>query len=239
MSATELSGDSGSDQRQNSATIQEHRPTAVHDSGGESEQIKRRLGAAIVIPLASLVILALFVATVSVALIEAEHLDRLVPPLVAGLVAVGIVVTAWRGWLKHDPGMSFGRLLGGILAIGVVLFGGTLWLTRPDSGPPPGTVAVLAREYELVAESWTAPEGVVVFTYESGGQIGHTLTIEGREGQVRLKVSPSSPMDSASVQLEEGVYTVYCDIKGHRELGMEATLEVTESPGPTAESQGG
>jgi hypothetical protein len=236
MSATNMSDDSESELGQNGTTIQEDRPRAVDDSGGESERIRRRLGAAIVIPFASLVILALFVGTVALVLIEAEHLGRLVPSLVAGLVAVVIVVTAWRGRLTHDPGISFGRLMGGILAVGVVLIGLTLWLIRPSSGPPPGTIVVLAREYELVAESWSAPEGEVVFSYESGGQIGHTLTIEGREGQMLLKVSPSSPMDSGSIQLQEGVYTVYCDLRGHRDLGMEATLEVTESLGATGES---
>jgi hypothetical protein len=95
---------------------------------------------------------------------------------------------------------------------------------------PPGTVAVVAREYELVSQSWSAPEGEVTLTYESGGQIGHTLTIEGLEGELLLKVSPSSPMDSASIQLDEGVYTLYCDLKGHRDLGMEATLEITDVP---------
>lgn len=237
MSATNVPDDSESERGQKNTTIQEDRPRVADDSGGEPEQIRRRLGAAVLIPIASLVILALFVGTVAVVLIEAEHIDRLVPSLVAGLVAVGIVVTAWRGWLKHDPGMSFGRLTGGVLAIGVVLFGLTLWLIQPDSGPTPGTIVVLAREYELVAESWSAPEGEVVFSYESGGQIGHTLTIEGREGQLLLKVSPSSPTDSGLIQLDEGLYTVYCDLKGHRDLGMEATLEVTESLGATGESQ--
>lgn len=235
MSDTSGSNDPESERGQTAATVAEDRPVgAVDRSGGESERIKRRLGAAIVIPLASLVVLAVFVATVSTVLIEAEHLGGLAAPLVAGLVAMGILVTAWRGWLKHDPRMSFSRLLGGILAVGVVLLVGTVWLLRLGSGAaaelPAGTIAVLAREYELVAESWSAPEGEVTFNYESGGQIGHTLTIEGREGELLLKVSPAAPMDSGSIQLEEGVYTVYCDLKGHRDLGMEATLEVTDEP---------
>jgi hypothetical protein len=229
------SNDPDSERGQTGATVEEDRPpSAVADSEGESERIKRRLGAAIVIPLAALVVLALFVATVSTVLIEAEHLGDLAAPLVAGLVAVGIVVTAWRGWLKHDPRMSFSQLLGGILVVGVVLLGGAVWLLRLGPGAaadlPAGTIGVLAREYELVSESWSAPEGEVTFNYESGGQIGHTLTIEGREAELLLKVSPAAPMDSGSIQLEEGVYTVYCDLKGHRDLGMEATLEVTDEP---------
>lgn len=235
MSDTIGSDDPEVERGQAGSTVQEDpQVAAVDDSGGESERIKRRLGAAIVIPLASLVVLALFVAAVATVLIEAEHLGGLAAPLVAGLVAVGIVATAWRGWLKHDPRTSFGRLLGGILVIGFVLLGGAVWLLRVGSGPqsdlPVGTVAVLAREYEFVADSWSAPEGEVTFNYESGGQIGHTLTIEGKEKEFLLKVSPSAPMDSASIQLEEGVYTVYCDLKGHRDLGMEATLEITHEP---------
>ena len=76
----------------------------------------------------------------------------------------------------------------------------------------------------------TAPEGEVTFTYESGGQIGHTLTIEGLESDLLLKVTPAAPLDTGTIQLEEGVYILYCDLKGHRELGMETTIEITDAP---------
>jgi hypothetical protein len=234
MSGTSGSGNSEFERASTSAAaVDEQEPLSDRPEGpGETERVRQRLGAALTVPLVSLVVLALLVAAVSASLIEAEHISALAAPLLAGLAALGIVVVAWRGWLEHDPRISFGRLLSAILVIGVVVSGATVGFLRLNSEPalPEGTIAVLAREYELVSQSWSAPEGEITLNFESGGQIGHTLTIEGLEDELLLKVSPSSPMDSASVQLEEGVYTLYCDLKGHRELGMEATLEITDEP---------
>jgi hypothetical protein len=234
MSEATASGHRGSHET-GDAPQQDRQPSAIEGQGGKFVADRQGFRGMMAIPLASLLVLVLFVALVWGALFEANRLGGLWAPLIAGLVAIGIVVTASRGWLEHDPRTSFARLFGWILGLGSALLVGTVWLLQASAGAPAdlpaGSIAVLAREYELVAQSWSAPEGEVTINYESGGQIGHTLTIEGHEGEFLLKVSPSTPMDSGSIRLDEGVYTVYCDLKGHRELGMEATLEIIEESG--------
>ena len=61
---------------------------------------------------------------------------------------------------------------------------------------------------------------------ESEGGL-HTLVFDG--GKVpgfKLEAS-SGESDELKVDLKPGEYTIYCDIPGHREAGMEGTITVT------------
>jgi uncharacterized cupredoxin-like copper-binding protein len=49
--------------------------------------------------------------------------------------------------------------------------------------------------------------------------------IEGVDG-FKLDVPTNGDVDEGSVDLQSGEYTIYCDVPGHRNAGMEATLEV-------------
>lgn len=63
-------------------------------------------------------------------------------------------------------------------------------------------------------------------SYRNAGNIAHSLVLEDVEGS-RLEVNANGDEDRAAVELDAGTYTLYCDIPGHREGGMEAPLEVS------------
>lgn len=100
--------------------------------------------------------------------------------------------------------------------------GGSPATTSGDSG----AVTVVAEPgLRFDAEGYDTAAGEVEFVYENADSIAHTLVIDGIDAdEFRLEVGDS---DDGSVTLEEGEYTVFCDVPGHRAAGMEATLTVT------------
>ena len=93
----------------------------------------------------------------------------------------------------------------------------------PGGGGDGSSVTVGALDsLEFDADRYEARAGTVEFTYENEGSITHTLLIEGIDG-FKLAVGDT---DTGSVELEPGTYTLYCDVAGHQEAGMEAELTV-------------
>jgi len=99
----------------------------------------------------------------------------------------------------------------------------------PSAGPGPGSategVTVVAKDISIVSKEFRAEAGPVHITYRNEGSIEHTLVIEGVAG-FKLDVTTKGDVDDGSVNLPAGTYTMYCDIAGHRQAGMEATLTV-------------
>ena len=87
------------------------------------------------------------------------------------------------------------------------------------------SVNVVAEDIRFPQETYQATAGDVTFSYENNGATQHTLLIEGVEG-FKLEVAESGDVDEGSAPLQAGMYTLYCDVPGHREAGMEAVLEV-------------
>lgn len=85
-------------------------------------------------------------------------------------------------------------------------------------------VVVVATDLAFDAETYTAEEGSVTIEYIQDGQVPHTLVIEDKSN-FKLSVN-GEERDTGDVLLEAGDYTIYCDIPGHRQAGMEATLTV-------------
>lgn len=97
----------------------------------------------------------------------------------------------------------------------------------PTSGVPADGegVTVAAEDITFPESTYSAEPGPVDVTYRNDGSILHTLVIEGVEG-FKLEVAAHGDVDEGTVDLEPGEYTMYCDVAGHREAGMEAVLEI-------------
>lgn len=122
----------------------------------------------------------------------------------------------------------------GLLALGAVagLAVGACGADDSANGPAPASrssadgVTVIAEDISLSESTYRAEAGSVEIAYRNDGSIEHTLVIEGVDG-FKLDVPANGDVDEGSVDLQAGDYTIYCDVPGHRDAGMEATLEVT------------
>jgi plastocyanin len=127
--------------------------------------------------------------------------------------------------------MQFRRAiaLAGVLALAVSACGGD----DDDAATPAGDSGGGGRELTVIAEDIAFPEdtyqadaGTIDVVYENEGAIEHTLLVEGVD-DFKLLVESNGDVDEGSVELDAGTYTIYCDVPGHQEGGMEATLEVS------------
>lgn len=69
----------------------------------------------------------------------------------------------------------------------------------------------------------TVEAGEVTVTMNNEDEQRHTFVIDDPQFELDAQGGGS---DSGSVEFEPGTYTFYCDVPGHREAGMEGTLEV-------------
>lgn len=87
-------------------------------------------------------------------------------------------------------------------------------------------LTVVAQDIKFPAGSFTAEAGTVAIEYRDDGTLPHTLLIEGVDG-FKLEVAGNGDVDRDTVDLQAGEYVLYCDVAGHRQAGMEATLTVS------------
>jgi plastocyanin len=92
------------------------------------------------------------------------------------------------------------------------------------SGDGDGSLTVVAENtLNFDRDSYTAGAGEVTIDYENGGNITHTLLIDGVD-DFELRVTSNGDTDEGTAELDPGDYRIYCDIPGHER--MEATLTV-------------
>jgi uncharacterized cupredoxin-like copper-binding protein len=89
-----------------------------------------------------------------------------------------------------------------------------------------GGIEVVARDIEFGESEYVTNAGDVQLRYVNEGSIAHTLLIDDVD-DFKLEVTANGDEDQGSVELQPGTYTLFCDVPGHREAGMEATLEVS------------
>ena len=100
---------------------------------------------------------------------------------------------------------------------------------EPVSGPIDLVVKSLdpGGKYAFDAKNYTAKAGKVNVELVNEGKENHNLLIQGVDkGKFKLTVTPGDTK-SGAVQLAANTYTIYCDIAGHRDAGMEAKLVVS------------
>jgi cytochrome c oxidase subunit II len=102
--------------------------------------------------------------------------------------------------------------------------GGDGLSTGSGDGGGGAPVTVVAQDsLSFDRDDYTANAGEVTIDYENGGNLTHTLLIDGVD-DFKLTVSANGDIDEGTAELEPGDYRIFCDIPGHE--SMEATLTV-------------
>ena len=73
----------------------------------------------------------------------------------------------------------------------------------------------------------TAKAGPVTINFDNPASLSHDVVVEDESGMELGKTELVSQGEaSATVDLQPGTFTFFCDVPGHREGGMEGTLTV-------------
>ena len=101
-----------------------------------------------------------------------------------------------------------------------------------SSNPPAPAnpdLTIHAEDIHFDKKAYTVKAGEVKIAYPNDGAQTHTLVVQSPSGDnipPKLRVAPGKET-GGTYQLAPGTYTLYCDITGHREAGMQASLTVT------------
>lgn len=112
----------------------------------------------------------------------------------------------------------------GLLSLGLAACGGGGETVAPEDVEADvvvrGTTGLKFEPNQLEAAAGTISIGLI-----SEGSLVHDVVIE-EIGDTEV-VEARGGAEVGTVDLEAGTYTFYCSIPGHREAGMEGTLEVS------------
>lgn len=106
--------------------------------------------------------------------------------------------------------------------------------TAPTSGggAAGSTVTVHAEKDALKFNNtaYSGKAGSVEIDYVNDGNVNHTLLLKDADGK-KVSLGKGGKLtigskDSGTVDLAAGTYTLYCDLPGHEQAGMEATLTI-------------
>lgn len=97
---------------------------------------------------------------------------------------------------------------------------------KEPKGPAQATVTIQGGNFFFDPKSSQAPAGVDAINFESTQGV-HTLVFDDDKVPGFKLEASSGNSDELKANLKPGKYTIYCDIPGHREAGMEGTLTVT------------
>ena len=96
---------------------------------------------------------------------------------------------------------------------------------KQPTGAAQKTLDIKGGNFFFDPKDSDAPAGVDAIKLESeGGQ--HTLVFDGGKVPGFKLEAGSGESDELKVDLKPGKYTIFCDIPGHREAGMEGTITV-------------
>jgi uncharacterized cupredoxin-like copper-binding protein len=87
------------------------------------------------------------------------------------------------------------------------------------------TVKATEVEYKITLSTHKVKHGTITFALKNAGKIGHNLTIQ--QGGKHTPTIAGGKTAKLTVTLKKGVYTLYCSVPGHRQLGMVTKLTVT------------
>nr|BAL59339.1 hypothetical conserved protein [Candidatus Acetothermum autotrophicum] len=108
----------------------------------------------------------------------------------------------------------------------VVLSGCDLFKGQQPYAPTVQEISVVLKDGQIIPARMTIKAGKVRFVVKNQGTIDHGFEVEG--GGIEEEIDPFSPGQTRSLELElaSGTYEVYCQVPGHKELGMKGELIV-------------
>jgi uncharacterized cupredoxin-like copper-binding protein len=117
-----------------------------------------------------------------------------------------------------------------MLWVGACSSGSTPSGTSPTAtGSAAGTkVTAIEKEYSITLSQTTFTPGLYTFDVQNQGTTTHNLNIKGPG--VAQQSSPDVPPGGSAqvtVTLQKGTYELWCSIDGHKDLGMNVTIQVT------------
>src|ERR671923_532482 len=94
------------------------------------------------------------------------------------------------------------------------------------------TIEVKATDFAFDPSTITVDQaGSVTFHLVNDGKTEHALEIEGNGVEEETDtIAPGETVD-LTVDLKEGEYEMYCPVDGHRDLGMEGTVQIGAGAG--------
>lgn len=118
-------------------------------------------------------------------------------------------------------------VLGAGCAAGQTALSGTP-KASPGSAVPGGTIlAVTEKEWSISTSAVTVAPGTYTVEVANRGKMSHNLNIKG-PGVGNWRTPTLSPATTSrfAVNLQPGMYELWCSIDHHRALGMEMELNV-------------
>jgi len=137
----------------------------------------------------------------------------------------------------HRDVTTLPLIFGTVAVMGLAFVMGVVALVAADDdeGSAASTGdAVMVSESEFAIDHATVPVGGSLHVMNDGSVV-HNLAVEDTD----VATADLAAGDSETLPLtglDAGSYTMFCTIPGHREAGMETTLEVTEGGGALAAS---
>ena len=116
-------------------------------------------------------------------------------------------------------------LLAAVFALTACGGGGDDGSSGDSTGAADGTVSVEASDLAFDPQQLSAAAGEIEVELDNVGAVEHDFVIE-EAGDTEVVVAGPGETATGTIELEPGTYTFYCSVPGHREAGMEGTLEV-------------
>jgi uncharacterized cupredoxin-like copper-binding protein len=105
---------------------------------------------------------------------------------------------------------------------------GTASSTAATGSAAAMTITATETEFRIALQSDHLPAGSYRIEVVNDGSMTHALEVERGDNEVAssdaIDPGKSTTLD---VTLQPGTYVFYCPIDGHRQMGMEVTVEVT------------
>lgn len=113
-----------------------------------------------------------------------------------------------------------------LAALAVVLSGCDLFKGQQPYGPTVQEISVVLKNGQIIPAHMTIKAGKVRFVVRNQGTIDHGFEVEGQGIEEEIDPFPPGRTQTLELELTPGTYEVYCQVPGHKELGMKGELVI-------------